>query len=104
MAGAPMNIDREGTSGPKAIQRHEEIALQFQEREQQLDNLQYERNSVRRPTSSILASSEINEEREAEVAVANQIEELKREVRELQILQRQVMEEIHQPTPPRYTI
>jgi hypothetical protein len=59
---------------------------------------------VRRPTSSILASSEINEEREAEVAVANQIEELKREVRELQISQRQVMEEIHQPTPPRYTI
>jgi hypothetical protein len=36
-----------------------------------------------RPTSSILASSKVNEEREAEVAVANQIEELKREVREL---------------------
>jgi hypothetical protein len=84
--------------GSKAARRQEEIARQFREREYELENLQHRQDSVHRPPSAA------NEDTEADPVVANQIEQLKREMRELQLQQRQMMVEINEPSPPQYTI
>jgi hypothetical protein len=82
--------------GSKAARRREEIAQQFREREYERGNLQHRQDSVHRPPSTA------NEDTGADPMVANQIEQLQREMWELQLRQRLMMVEINEPSPPQY--
>jgi hypothetical protein len=90
--------------GSKVAQRQEEIAQQFREREHELANLQHRQDSVCRTTSTAPTSSAADEDTEVGLMVANQIEQLKRELRGLKSQQWQMMVETNEPSPPQYTI
>jgi hypothetical protein len=88
------------TLGSRDGQRREDIDLQFREREQQLADMQHRQQQF--VHQSLAGSSAAYDQAEADQVVTNQMEELKREMRELKAQQHQMIVEMNENKPPHY--